>query len=152
MGNALFYHLTRQPVDVTLSMLLEKSLDRGWRVVVRGGDPDRLAWLDDRLWAGPDDGFLPHGLAGGPHDAAQPVLLTTALEMPNDPACIMAVDGAPISPEEVAQLERVCILFDGHDGAAVQAAREQWIALTGAGVKAQYWSEESGRWAMKAEN
>ena len=42
----------------------------------------------------------------------------------------MAVDGAPVEPEEVNALERVCILFDGNDDAAVQHAREQWKALT----------------------
>ncbi|MBP0481013.1 DNA polymerase III subunit chi [Sagittula salina] len=152
MGNVLFYHLTRQPLDVTLSMLLGKSLERGWRVVVRGADAGRLEWLDQRLWLQPEDGFLPHGLAGGPHDAAQPVLLTAQPELPNDPACLMALDGAEISLDEVDRLDRSCILFDGQDGAAVQMARGQWKALTGAGAKAQYWSEESGRWEKKAES
>ena len=100
---------------------------------------------------GPEDGFLPHGQAGGKHDALQPVLLTVQEVLPNDPACLMAVDGAGVAPEEVNRLERVCILFDGHDGMALDAARGQWRALTGAGCKAQYWSEESGRWEKKAE-
>ncbi|SFB78658.1 DNA polymerase III subunit chi [Tropicimonas isoalkanivorans] len=152
MGQALFYHLTRQPLEATLPMLLEKSLQRGWRVVVRGTDPGRLDWLDQKLWLGPEDGFLPHGMAGGPHDARQPVLLTAAEDIPNAAACLMAVDGAAVGAEEVAALDRVCILFDGHDPAAVQHARGQWKALTGAGAAAQYWSEESGRWEMKAES
>ena len=63
----------------------------------------------------------------------------------------MAVDGAEVSAQEVQALERVCILFDGNDTAAVQAARDQWKALTGAGCAAQYWSEETGRWEKKAE-
>ncbi|WP_425071062.1 DNA polymerase III subunit chi [Sagittula sp. S175] len=151
MGNALFYHLTRQPLEVTLGMLLDRSLQRDWRVVVRGTDMGRLEWLDQKLWLGPEEGFLPHGLSGGRHDAAQPVLLTGGGELPNDPSCIMALDGAEVAPDEVNRLERVCILFDGHDGEAVQRARVQWKALTGAGCKAQYWSEESGRWEMKAE-
>ena len=56
-----------------------------------------------------------------------------------------------MTPEEVEALERVCILFDGNDAAALDAARGQWKGLTGAGCKAQYWSEESGRWEMRAE-
>jgi DNA polymerase-3 subunit chi len=48
-------------------------------------------------------------------------------------------------------MERVCILFDGNDDAAVQVARGQWKALTGAGCAAQYWSEAGGRWEKKAE-
>lgn len=152
MGQALFYHLTRQPLEATLPMLLEKSLQRGWRVAVRGRDAARLDWLDQKLWLGPEEGFLPHGLAGGPHDADQPVLLTGGDELSNGATCLMSIDGASVTAAEVAALERVCILFDGHDPQAVQHARGQWKSLTGAGASAQYWSEESGRWEMKAES
>ncbi len=151
MGAAYFYHLTRRPLEETLPLLLDKALGAGWRVAVRGVDDARLDGLDARLWLGPEDGFLPHGRAGGPHDALQPVLLTTGPERPNGAACVMAVDGAPVTPEEVQALERVCILFDGNDGRAVEGARAQWRALTGAGCSAQYWSEASGRWEKKAE-
>lgn len=151
MGAAYFYHLTRRPLEATLPMLLGKALQAGWRVAVRGVDPGRMDWLDQKLWQGPEEGFLPHGLAGGPHDADQPVLLTTAPDMPNAAACLMTVDGAGVEPDEVQRLERVCILFDGNDPDAVQVARGQWKALTGAGCSAQYWSEESGRWEKKAE-
>ncbi|RYH11211.1 DNA polymerase III subunit chi [Tropicimonas sp. IMCC6043] len=152
MGQALFYHLTRAPLEVTLAMLLEKSLQRGWRVAVRGREAARLDWLDQKLWLGPEEAFLPHGLAGSENDADQPVLLTSSAELPNGAACLISVDGAEVTAAEVAALERVCILFDGRDGDAVQTARVQWKALTGAGAAAQYWSEESGRWEMKAES
>ncbi|MFP4449797.1 MAG: DNA polymerase III subunit chi [Rhodosalinus sp.] len=151
MGAAYFYHLTRRPLEAALPQLLEASLARGWRVVVRGRDPERMAWLDEKLWLGPEDQFLPHGLAGGAHDARQPVLLTTERETPNSAACLMSVDGAEVAPEEVQALERVCVLFDGNDAAALDRARGQWAALTGADCRAQYWSEESGRWEKKAE-
>ncbi len=151
MGAAWFYHLTRAPLEETLPMLLAKSRAAGWRVAVRGTDADRLAWLDARLWLLGDAEFLPHGLAGGEFDADQPVLLTTGDEVPNGAACLMAIDGAEVAPGEVAGMERVCILFDGNDPAAVARARGQWKALTGAGCVAAYWSEESGRWEKKAE-
>ena len=150
MGAAYFYHLTRQPLEATLPMLLGKARQAGWRVAVRGNDADRIAWLDEKLWLGPEDGFLPHGIAGGPHDADQPILLTVNIAS-NDPACLMTIDGADVTAEEVQHLERVCILFDGNDDASVQTARGQWKALTDAGCAAQYWSEESGRWKKKAE-
>ena len=151
MGAAFFYHLTQKPLEVTLPMLLGKALGAGWRVAVRGTDAARMDWLDQKLWLGPEDGFLPHGLAGGPHDAAQPVLLTVAKEAVNDPQCLMTVDGAEVAPEEVQALERVCVLFDGTNPEEVQAARGHWKTLTDAGCKAAYWSEESGRWEKKAE-
>ena len=106
----------------------------------------------ERLWAEGDESFLPHGRAGGPHDALQPILLTTGREVPNGAACLMAVDGAEVSLEEARALTRVCVLFDGNDPKAVDHARSQWKALTASGVPAQYWSEESGRWQKKAES
>ena len=152
MGDALFYHLTRSPLEVALPMLVSKSLQAGWHVVVRAREAGRLDWLDQKLWLGPEEAFLPHGIAGGAHDAAQPILLTTGRDVPNGAQCLMAVDGAEVEAADCAALARVCVLFDGNDEGAVDHARGQWKALTGAGVSAQYWSEESGRWAKKAES
>ncbi len=151
MGAAYFYHLTRRPMPETLLMLLNKAQGAGWRVAVRGTDQATLEQLDSALWQGPDDGFVPHGLAGGPHDADQPILLTTGRETPNGATCVFSVQGAEVSAEEVAALDRVCILFDGNDAAALNTARGQWKMLKEAGAAAQYWSEESGRWEKKAE-
>ncbi len=149
MGDVYFYHLNERPVEVTLSVLLEKALGAGWKIAVRGRDEERLADLDRRLWLG--EGFLPHGMASAPHADRQPVLLTTGVAA-NEATCLMAVDGAEVSPEEALGLDRTCILFNGADEGAVEGARAQWRTLTAAGLKAKYWSEEGGRWAMKAES
>lgn len=151
MGEVYFYHLTQAPLEVTLRVLLGKSLQAGWRVAVRGRTDAALDRLDEQLWLLPEDSFLPHGRAGGAHDAAQPVLLTTAVAG-NDPTCLVSVEGASVDALEVETMDRVMVLFDGHDEAALQTAREQWKALTAAGVAAKYWSEASGRWEMKAES
>ena len=150
MGKAMFYHLTRTPLEATLPLLLERALAAGWRVAVRGRDPARMDWLDERLWLGPAETFLAHGCAGGPHDALQPVLLTTEEALPNGADCLLAVDGAGVEAAEVERLERVGILFDGHDPEALLHARGQWKALTNAGAVAEYWSQESGGWEKKA--
>ncbi|MGV6848107.1 MAG: DNA polymerase III subunit chi [Marinibacterium sp.] len=156
MGEVYFYHLTRRPLEAVLPALLGRALQAGWRVAVRGTDAARLDWLDEKLWLGPEDRFLPHGRAGGPHDARQPVLLVTegtaADETANAPACVMSIDGADVTEKEAAQLNRVCILFDGTDPAALARARDQWRIFKAAGCEAQYWSEESGRWEMKAQS
>lgn len=150
MSDIYFYHITRTSVEATSATLLGKCLAAGWRVALRGGDEERLKTLDEKLWLGPKDSFLPHGLAGGDHDAEQPILLTTAAHAANAPDCVMAIDGATITPEETGAMKRVLILFDGTDGDAVATARVQWKVLTDAGCPARYWSEESGRWEEKA--
>ncbi|MEX3315292.1 DNA polymerase III subunit chi [Sulfitobacter sp. PS-8MA] len=151
MGAAYFYHLTQRPLVETLSMLLEKSLANGWRVALRGTDRAGLEALDQALWTFSEDSFLPHGMAGGPQDADQPVLLTLDANAANAPNCVMAVHGADVTAKEVAALERVCVLFDGHDPVALDQARGLWKRLKSDGASAQYWSEESGRWEKKAE-
>ncbi|MGJ8624053.1 MAG: DNA polymerase III subunit chi [Yoonia sp.] len=149
MGAAFFYHLTDSPLEATLPMLVGKARGAGWRVLVRAPDQALLTRLDQVLWQGPEDGFSPHGLAGGPHDADQPVLLGDVPAAGFD--CVMSVGGADVPPDEVLASERVCILFDGHDDAALNHARGQWKALTDAGCSAQYWAQEDGRWTKKAE-
>lgn len=151
MGAAFFYHLTAAPLEATLPMLIAKSRERDWQIEVRGVDVDRMAALDTALWRGHADSFEPHGLAGGRHDADQPVLLTSGNGAANAPTCLMAVHGADVTPEEVVAMERTCILFDGHDEAALAQARSQWKTLTDAGCSAQYWSQDGGRWEKKAE-
>jgi DNA polymerase-3 subunit chi len=152
MAEAYFYHLTDSPLETALPMLVERALANGWRVVVRGVEPARLDWLDERLWLAPPDGFLPHGRAGGPHDADQPVLLTSGPDLPNGAACLMAVDGAALAEGDLAAVQRVCILFDGNDPAAVDRARGQWKEIVATGARAKYWAEADGRWSMKAES
>ncbi len=148
MGAAFFYHLTESPLEATLPMLLTKSRQAGWRVLVRGPAP-LLQRLDQVLWEGDPDGFLPHGMAGGAHDADQPILLG---DVPADGFdCVMSVGGAAITSSEVGLAQRVCVLFDGADGEALQTARDQWKGLTGEGCQAQYWAQDDGRWVKKAE-
>ena len=152
MGAVYFYHLTRHPLEVTLPVLLTKARAAGWRVLVRGSDAALLDWLDEKLWLGPEDGFLAHGRAGGAFDARQPILLSESAEpAPNKAHCLMSVGGADISAEEVKEADRACILFDGQDEHATAHARTQWKSLTEAGCAAQYWAEDAGKWEMKAQ-
>jgi DNA polymerase-3 subunit chi len=139
-------------VDRVAALLLPKALAAGWRVSLRGTDANRLAMLDEKLWLVPEDGFLAHGLAGGPHDGHQPVLLSLQGDSgaSNGATCIMSIDGAEVTPDEITAMNRVMILFDGGDGAALSFARAQWKTLTDAGCAARYWSEEEGGWAQKA--
>lgn len=151
-GEVFFYHMTLTPLESTLPVLLVRSLQNDWRVVVRGRNAQQLNWLDEKLWLEPEDGFLPHGRAGGAHDEDQPVLLIDGPGIPNAANTLISVDGAEVTSEEMTSLDRVSILFDGNDPEAVAHARTQWKAVIAAGCTAKYWSQESGRWEMKASS
>jgi len=147
----MFYQLQEKSLADTLRMLVQKSQAAGWRVGVRGTNDMGLQALDRALWMGAEDSFLPHGIAGGAHDADQPVLLSTSAQNANAAQCIIAVHRAEISADDVTAMQRVCILFDGYDEDELTHARGQWKALKSAGVKAEYWAEDAGRWVKKAQ-
>ena len=149
MAEVLFYHLTASPLDAHLPDMLEKSLERGWRVLLRCGSDAGLRGIDALLWSYRDEAFLPHGGAGA-HAALQPIYLTLGEENPNRANVLMLVDGARAAPAEMAGFERTCLIFDGSDGRAVETARDDWRAVTAAGLPAVYWAQDQGRWVRKA--
>ena len=61
MTEVVFYHLIRKPLEKALPELLEKSYERGWRVVVQASSDERVDALDAHLWTYNDSNFLPHG-------------------------------------------------------------------------------------------
>ena len=150
MAEVRFYHLTGSPIEASLPDMLERSLQRGWRVVLRCGSEAGMATLDAMLWTWRDDAFLPHGTAAAGHAALQPVYLTLGTENPNGANVLMLVDGARGAPAGMAGFERTCILFDGGDERAVATARDDWRAVREAGLPAVYWAQERVRWIEKA--
>ncbi len=75
MTEILFYHLTESKLEDALPPLLDKSIERGWRVVVQTIDAERRDALDTHLWVYRDDSFLPHGTDAGEFAAEQPILV-----------------------------------------------------------------------------
>ena len=99
-----FYHLESTALDQALPELLEKTLAKGWRALVRSPDQDRVEHLDGWLWSWRDDSFLPHATAQDPEPERQPVLLTTALDNLNGAQALFLLDGA--EGGELSGLER----------------------------------------------
>jgi len=150
MTEMLFYHLQRQPLERVLPTLLERSIERGWRVVVQATSEERLEALDAQLWTYRDDSFLPHGRAGDGEAAQQPILLTSGEGNANAAQVRFLIDGAPV-PDDADAYERIVLIFDGEDEDAVAAARAQWSAARQRGFATTYWqTDDSGRWVKKA--
>lgn len=149
MTEIFFYHLTRQPLERTLPLLLEKCLERGWHTVVQATSDERVAALDELLWTYGDGSFLPHGTAADGHVERQPIFLTTGEDNPNGAAVRVLVDGA--EGPELTPYVRALVLFDGNDGEAVAAARARWRRLKDEGHALSYWQQDQdGRWHKAA--
>ena len=130
MTEVLFYHLTRRPLEHALPDLLEKTLQRSWRGLVRAGSKERAEALNAHLWTYRDDSFLPHG---GPEDGpgeGQPIYLTAGEEAPNAPQILFLVDGAEASVDTFSRFERVILMFDGHDDHAQGRLRASRLLLS----------------------
>jgi DNA polymerase III subunit chi len=150
MTEILFYHLKGQKLEAVLPSLLQRSLQRGWRVVVQAASEERIEALDSHLWTWRDDAFLPHGTWREAEAAAQPILLTVNDDNPNAANVRFLVDGAPM-PVEPTRYERVILLFDGEDPDAREAARGRWSEAKTAGFAVTYWqSDENGVWRRQA--
>jgi DNA polymerase III subunit chi len=149
MTEVLFYHLQSQPLERVLPVLLERSVARGWRVVLQTSMEERLDALDAHLWTYAEESFLPHGTFREATAAEQPVVLTVHDHNPNGATVRFLIDRAPV-PADADSYQRVVLLFDGDDDEAVAAAREQWKAAAARGFEVTYWqTDEPGRWQRR---
>jgi len=134
--------------------LVEKTLERGWRALLRAESAERAQAIDNLLWTYNDQTFLPHAQAGDGEPARQPVLITVEDGNPNGAQVLFLVGGAappPWASDSAKALERIVLLFDGRDPDAVQSARASWRNAKEAGHAVTYWKEmPSGKWEKQA--
>lgn len=141
-----FYHLKRTTLERAVGPLLEKCLERGWRVLAVSPDATRRAALDEALWTYDDDSFLPHGQAeaAGLDPSRQPILIAAELENQNEAAVALLMDGVDLPVD--ASFERCMVMFDDGDGPTRQKAREQFKAAKDAGLTARYFQQSGRGW------
>ena len=141
-----FYQLGAAPPEAIITTIAGKLLGEGQRLLVVASDEGLLARLDRLLWDQGDASFLPHGLAGGPDDLAQPVLLSIGTDAPNLARNLLIADGE--WREAALAYDRAFFLFDDH---TLEAARLAWKLLAGRdAVERNYWALDAGRWTKKA--
>ena len=152
MPEVRFYHLTERPLEAVLPVMLERSLARGWRALVRGTEPARIDALSNALWSWREESFLAHGTPTEGMAHLQPIWLSCEAANPNRANALFLVDSAGAEPDELGAFEMAAILFDGHDAAAVERARGQWRQVKDAGLRAVYWAQDaSGAWVKRHE-
>ncbi|CAL77123.1 putative DNA polymerase III, chi subunit, HolC [Bradyrhizobium sp. ORS 278] len=149
MTEVLFYHLQSMTLEGVLPPLLEKSLERGWRVVVQSTSEERADALDAHLWTYRDDSFLPHATWRVADVAEQPIVLAIEESNPNRANVRFLVDNAPL-PSDSQSYERMVLVFNGDDPDALAAARSAWTDCKNRGFEVTYWqADERGRWQRR---
>ncbi|WP_294121119.1 DNA polymerase III subunit chi [Sphingomonas sp.] len=141
-----FYQLGAAQPDQVIAAIAGKLIGEQQRLLVVAADEGLLARLDRQLWDQGAASFLPHGLAGGPDDTSQPILLSTGTDAPNLARNLLIADGE--WREAALGYDRAFYLFDD---ATLEGARLAWKLLAGReGVERNYWSLEDGKWVKKA--
>lgn len=149
MTEVLFYHLQNMTVEHVLPPLLEKSLQRGWRVIVQSTSEERTDALDAHLWAYRDDSFLPHATWRVADVGSQPIVLTVEQGNPNGAQVRFLIDSAAL-PTDAEQYQRMVLVFDGDDNEALAAARAAWTESKSRGFDVTYWqADDGGRWQRR---
>ena len=139
-----FYHLERTTLDQALPGLLERTLARGWRALVRTPERERVDHLDGWLWSYRDESFLPHGAAGEADAERQPILITRDTETSNGADVLFLLDNA--EPGSLQTFQRCVVLFDGRDDDALAAARRRWREMKASGHPSSYWRQTDAGW------
>lgn len=149
MSEVLFYHLEHQRLEQVLPVLLEKTLERGWKAVVKASTSERVEALSASLWTWTDASFLPHGSARDGNADLQPIWLCHDDEVPNSATVRFCVDGADAI--DIDAMQRTIFLFDGNNEQSLEAARNKWKALKDSGHDITYWRQNGqGGWEKKA--
>ena len=149
MTEVLFYHLQNMSLESVLPALLEKSLERGWRVVVQSTSQERADSLDAHLWTYREDLFLPHATwrAGDVQD--QPIVLAVEEGNPNRANVRFLIDNAAL-PADADAYDRMVLVFNGDDGESLASARGAWTDCKARGFEVTYWqADERGRWQRR---
>jgi len=141
-----FYQLGAVPAESVIAALGLKLIEEGQRLLVVAGDEPWLVRLDRLLWDEGPTRFIPHALAGGSDDTAQPILLSQGTDAPNLARNLLIADGE--WREAALGYDRAFYLFD--EG-RLEPARLAWKLLAGRdGVERNYWANDGGKWVKKA--
>lgn len=142
-----FYHLTATPLERALPQIAERVVAGGGRLLIVSAGEQQRGAIDKLLWTYKPDSFLPHSLAGGGDDAAQPVLIAAEVAPANAARNIALIDGE--WRDAALDFDRAFHFFDAEH---IAAARTAWKALADrAGVERRYWKQDdSGKWQPAA--
>jgi len=141
-----FYQLGGSPLEDVVASIAAKLMAQDARLLLVATDEALLGRLDRLLWDQGVANFLPHGIAGGPDDARQPILLSTTTDAPNRARNLLIADGE--WREAALTFDRAFYLFDD---TTLEGARLAWKLLAGRDeVERRYWAQDGGRWVQKS--
>ena len=143
-----FYHLEASTLEGVLPGLLEKTLEKGWRALVKLPQ-GKLDELDSFLWTFRDDAFLPHGRDDEPQAELQPILLSASTNSAKGFDAVFLLDGASV--DDMDGVSRAMVMINGRSQEDITRERARWKTLKDGGAELAYYQQDDrGRWEKKA--
>ncbi len=143
-----FYHLEASTIEGVLPGLLEKTLQKGWRALVKL-PAEQLKEMDDYLWTYKDDSFLPHGRDDEPMAEQQPITLSASATSAFEHQAVFLLGGENVS--DMSGVERCMVMINGRSQDDVLRERKRWKALKETGASLSYYQQnDRGSWEKKA--
>ena len=146
MARVDFYRLTRDPVERVLPALATRILGAGDRLLVVAAPAMQRQAIDEALWTLQPASFLPHGAAGSPDEAIEPILIAGTIDpAPANGARLVALADGEWRGEALG-FDRVFLLFDN---SRIDDARTLWRTLAARDdIDNRFWKQdENGRWS-----
>jgi len=143
-----FYHLEASTVEGVLPGLLEKTLQKGWRALVKLPEA-QLKEMDDYLWTYRDDSFLPHGRDDEPMAEQLPITLSATAESAEGHGAVFLLGGSEVP--DMTGVERCMVMINGRSQDDVMRERKRWKTLKETGATLSYYQQnDRGSWEKKA--
>lgn len=140
-----FWQLSRDPAEKVVSLIAQRVLGEGERLLVVAADAEQRSAISRALWEAKPEAFLANGDASEPYAERQPILLSAKCEAPNGASHVIFADGQWRDP---AGFARAFLLFDE---ATVAAARGVWRSLDGGeGLERAFFRQDAGKWIKVA--
>ena len=136
MTDYWFYHLEASTLEGALPNLLEKTLEKGWRALIKM-PASRLQDLDEFLWTYRDEAFLPHGREDEPQADLQPILLSSETQSAKGFDAVFLIDGADL--EDLDGVSRTIVMINGRSEDDVKRERGRWKVLKDQGANLAYY-------------
>lgn len=141
-----FYRLTRDPVERVLPAIAARVLANGDRLLVVAAPAMQRQSIDDALWTLQPASFLPHGHAGSPDAAIEPILISGTFDaaVANGATHVALADGE--WRDEALGFDRSFLMFDN---SSIDDARTLWRTLAARDdIDNRFWKQDAnGRWS-----
>lgn len=146
-----FYHLVKKSQEESVPVIIEKCLEKEWRVLAVSNDEKSRSKLDVALWTYKESSFIGHAMSSDKDVVLgrQPVLISDTVDNLNNAQALILLNGfeAPVD----ANFDRIMVVFEEGDNSVIAIARKLYKLAKNAECSVNYFKQNNkGGWEKKS--